>query len=93
LQRQKELENAWGSKEICSVEFWAPYGVMSISYLGLPNQLPASGFYQRVVRQWHRLPREVVDAPSLEAFKTRFDGTLSSLIYGWQPCSWQWGWN
>ena len=31
-------------------------------------------FTMRVMRWWHRLPREVVDAPSLEAFKTRLDG-------------------
>jgi len=27
------------------------------------------------------LPREVVEAPSLEAFKARLDGALSNLIY------------
>jgi len=27
----------------------------------------------RVVRNWHRLPREVVDAPSLETFKVRLE--------------------
>ncbi|KFZ65456.1 hypothetical protein N321_11662, partial [Antrostomus carolinensis] len=37
-------------------------------------------FTQRVVRHWNRLPREVVDAPSLEAFKARLDGALGSLI-------------
>ncbi|KFM05404.1 hypothetical protein AS27_15841, partial [Aptenodytes forsteri] len=37
-------------------------------------------FTLRVVRHWHRLPREVVDAPSLETFKARLDGALSNLI-------------
>ncbi|KFR01319.1 hypothetical protein Y956_07007, partial [Nipponia nippon] len=37
-------------------------------------------FTMRVVRQWNRLPREVVDAPSLELFKARLDGALSSLL-------------
>ena len=36
----------------------------------------------RVVRHWNRLPRETVDAPSLEAFKARLDGALSNLVYG-----------
>ena len=29
---------------------------------------------------WNRLLREVVDAPSLEVFKARLDGTLGSLV-------------
>ncbi|KFW64415.1 hypothetical protein AS28_10088, partial [Pygoscelis adeliae] len=37
-------------------------------------------FTLRVVKHWHRLPREVVDAPSLERFKARLDGALSNLI-------------
>ncbi|KFZ49147.1 hypothetical protein N321_13857, partial [Antrostomus carolinensis] len=37
-------------------------------------------FTQRVVGHWPRLPREAVDAPSLEAFKARLDGALGSLI-------------
>ncbi|KFQ74111.1 hypothetical protein N337_08446, partial [Phoenicopterus ruber ruber] len=37
-------------------------------------------FSLRVVRHWHRLPREVVDAPSLEVFKARLDGALSNLV-------------
>jgi len=34
----------------------------------------------RVVMHWHRLLREVVDAPSLETFKARLVGALSNLI-------------
>ncbi|KFW61657.1 hypothetical protein AS28_01490, partial [Pygoscelis adeliae] len=37
-------------------------------------------FTLRVVKHWHRLPREVVDAPSLETFKVRLDGALSKLV-------------
>ncbi|KFQ98761.1 hypothetical protein Y956_04263, partial [Nipponia nippon] len=37
-------------------------------------------FTVRVVRHWNRLPREAVDAPSLEVFKVRLDGALSNLI-------------
>ena len=38
-------------------------------------------FTQRVVTHWNRLPKEVMDAPSLEAFKARLDVALSSLVY------------
>ncbi|KFQ58240.1 hypothetical protein N334_01972, partial [Pelecanus crispus] len=37
-------------------------------------------FTMRVVRHWNRLPREAVDAPSLEVFKARGDGALSNLV-------------
>ena len=33
-----------------------------------------------MVTQWNRLPREVVDAPSLEAFKARLDVAVGSLV-------------
>ncbi|KFP03618.1 hypothetical protein N300_09576, partial [Calypte anna] len=37
-------------------------------------------FTMRVMRHWNRLPREAVDAPSLEVFKARLDGALSNLV-------------
>ena len=38
-------------------------------------------FTERVVRCWNRLPREVVDAPYLDAFKARLNGALGNLIW------------
>lgn len=38
-------------------------------------------FTMRVVRHWHSLPREMVDASSLETFKIRLNGALSSISY------------
>jgi len=37
-------------------------------------------FTMRVVKHWTRLPREAVDAPSVEVFKARLDGVLSNLV-------------
>ena len=37
-------------------------------------------FTQRVVTHWNRLPKEVVDVPSLEAFKARLDVALGCLV-------------
>jgi len=38
-------------------------------------------FTVRVVKHWDRLPREVVEAPSLETFKAKLDGALSNLVW------------
>jgi len=37
-------------------------------------------FLLRVTEPWPRLPREVVESPSLEIFKTRLDKVLCSLL-------------
>jgi len=58
------------------------------SHVDVPGYVPSiqekdireKFFTVRVVRHWNRLHSEVMDAPSLEAFKARLDGALSSLV-------------
>ena len=47
-------------------------------------------FPLRVTEPWNRLPREVVESPSLKIFKTRLDKVLSSLLQ--VTLLWQEGW-
>ncbi|KFZ60770.1 hypothetical protein N338_04078, partial [Podiceps cristatus] len=37
-------------------------------------------FTMRMVKHWNRLPREVIEAPSLDTFKARLDVALGNLI-------------
>ena len=55
-------------------------GMVLSSRRGDVDGMSGSCFTERVVRCWNRLPREVVDALSLEVFKSRLDGTLGNLF-------------
>ena len=37
-------------------------------------------FTVRMLRHWNMLPRDVVDAPSLETFKAKLDQALGNMI-------------
>ncbi|KFV51247.1 hypothetical protein N341_01525, partial [Tyto alba] len=37
-------------------------------------------FTEKVVKHWNRLPREVVDAPSLSVFKSHLDNILHNML-------------
>ena len=50
-------------------------------------------FTQWVVTHWNRLPKEVVDAPSVEAFKARLDVALDSLVRWLATLHIAGGWN
>ena len=39
-----------------------------------------NSFTERVARHWHRLPREVVESPSLEVFEKHVDMALHDMV-------------
>ena len=64
----------------------APF-LKNITGKGFRLDIRSDFFSQRAVMQWHRLPREVVEPPSLEVFNNRVDTALRDV----RQWAW-WGW-
>ena len=51
-----------------------------LNYRKFCTNVHKSFFTVRVTKHWNRLPRKVVESPSLEMFKTHLDAYLCNLV-------------
>ena len=64
---------------VCIVSFFLFAALEKIGIAGILD-IRKKSLTVRVVRHWNRLPRDVVDAPSMETFKERLDQALGNLM-------------
>ena len=69
----------WKSRSFCRWA-WLSQGAPCTAHEGTGKRF-FSPHILRVTEHWNRLPREVVESPSLEIFKTCLDKVLCSLLY------------
>ena len=48
--------------------------------MSVPKGILKEHHHLSIIESWNRLPKEVVDAPSLQAFKARLDVALGSMV-------------
>ena len=52
-----------------------------LKYTGFPLNIRKHFFTLRVTEHWHRLPRGVVESPSMEIFKSRLDMVQGNWLH------------
>ena len=60
--------------------FWITFSQFQVTALMFHLNMRKNFFPLRVTEHWNRLPREAVESPSLEIFKTCLDKVLCSLL-------------
>ncbi|KAK4820455.1 hypothetical protein QYF61_027032 [Mycteria americana] len=80
--KNKSYEERLKELGLFSLEKWRLWGDLIILYNYLKGGCSevGVGLFSQVVKHWNRLPREVVESPSLEEFKKRVDVALEDMV-------------
>ena len=79
-QLTAHLQESWGELVTRAGSDWTRGNGFEVGECRLRAATGKRFLTVRLVRHWERLTSEVVTVPSLEAFKARLDGAVSSLV-------------